>query len=125
MPQQNYKVGQIVRVDIPSTYGRIIELSKEPVAEGRTSTATSQIVGVTIEYMSIIYGLASYDGITSSYYGLDGPFKDRFHVIDPSAELDLLKTQRAKARTDEAWQRRMFSLEEAIKFLEANLPKPR
>ena len=129
MPEPNYKVGQVVRVDIPSTYGRIVKVVTGQINSGRSrledDTTKDEVVGIVIEYMTPIRGLASYDGLRESYYALNGPFRNRFHVIEVSTELDLLKRNGVKARADEAWQRRMFSLDEAVKFLEISLSTTR
>ena len=73
--------------------------------------------------MGIVHSIGATHGTGGSFYEFETVGEKRIHPVDVQSELGLLNSKDANAHDDEPWRRRIFTIEEAISFLESNLPK--
>ena len=117
-----YYVGQVVRVDLPRTYGTIARILEEPI---NFSGVTYGRGGVEIKLMNPklkLFG-ADYGSPEKSIYPFDHPiFGHAFHSIDAREELErLIELQKAGQKEDQMCE---GDLEKAITFLKTHLTSP-
>ena|SRR3989344_4744742 len=113
-----YKQGQVVKVDIPKTYGIISKVTHDETF----SWVETYWVKFMKPFMGLVKGKhTDNDEKTNvSLYQSNSVFGNALHVIDPAAEIQRLK--KLKAKGVERIIDMKESIDEVIAFLTEHLP---